>query len=85
MAKRQADLDLGVKHMLALSGRHDDVAFTVTRGVTRPVWEPNAATLALCETARRIARELGFDITHGSAGGGHQRQGHGADFVELAK
>ena len=70
MAKRQADLDLGVERMLALSSAQDDVVFTVTRGVTRPVWEPNAATLALYETARTVARELGFDITHGSAGGG---------------
>jgi glutamate carboxypeptidase len=70
MAKRRADLDIGVKRMLALSGTHDDVVFTVTRGVTRPVWEPSAATLALYETARRLARELGFDITYGSAGGG---------------
>jgi glutamate carboxypeptidase len=38
--------------------------------VTQPVWEPSAATLALYETARRLARELGFDITYGSAGGG---------------
>jgi hypothetical protein len=28
------------------------------------VWEPSAATLALYETARRLARELGFDITY---------------------
>ena len=78
MAKRQADLDLGVKRMLALSGTRDAVAFTVTRGVTRPVWEPNAATLALYETARGIARELGFDITHGSAGGGSDANFTGA-------
>ena len=70
MAKRQADLDSGVERMLALSGTNDGVAFTVTRGVTRPVWEPNAATLALYEKAREIARQIGFDITHGSAGGG---------------
>jgi glutamate carboxypeptidase len=78
MAKRQADLDLGVKRMLALSGTHADVVFNVTRGVTRPVWEPNAATLALYETARAVARELGFDITHGSAGGGSDANFTGA-------
>jgi glutamate carboxypeptidase len=70
MAKRQADLDSGVERMLALSGTNDGVAFTVTRGVTRPVWEPNAATLDLYAKAREIARQIGFDITHGSAGGG---------------
>jgi glutamate carboxypeptidase len=70
MAKRQADLDSGVERMLSLSGTNDGVAFTVTRGVTRPVWEPNAATLDLYAKAREIARQIGFDITHGSAGGG---------------
>jgi len=70
MAKRQADLDGGVERMLALSGQEDDVGFEVTRGVTRPVWEPNAATMALYETARTIARSLGQELPHGSAGGG---------------
>jgi len=78
MAKRQSDLDEGVKQMLALSGTHDGVAFTVTRGVTRPVREPNAATVALYERARAIAREIGFDITHGSAGGGSDANFTGA-------
>ena len=40
MAKRQADLDREVEAMLALSDEHGGVAFKVTRGVTRPVWEP---------------------------------------------
>ena len=70
MAKRQADLDRGVERMLALSGTADDVKFTVTRGVTRPVWEPDDKTIALYETARGIAQSLGFDIGHQSAGGG---------------
>ncbi len=78
MAKRQADLDRGVERMLALSGVRDGVEFTVTRGVTRPVWEPNEATLALYERAREIARALGFDITHGSAGGGSDANFTGA-------
>src|SRR4051794_4475586 len=48
MAKRQADLDRGVERMLALSHQGPDgIGFEVTRGVTRPVWEPNQATLAL--------------------------------------
>lgn len=70
MAKRQADLDRGIARMLALSGTRDDVTFTVTRGVTRPVWEPDAKTMALFETARRVARTLGIELTHCSAGGG---------------
>lgn len=70
MAKRQADLDRGVERMLALSGAANDVSFKVTRGVTRPVWEPDAGTMALYEKARGIATELGFDLPHASAGGG---------------
>ena len=64
MAKRQTDLDQGVERILALSATADDVAFTVTRGVTRPVWEPSAATLALYETARQLASSIGFAIGH---------------------
>ena len=36
--------------------------FTVTRGVTRPVWEPDDKTMALYETARGVAQAIGFDI-----------------------
>ena len=42
MAKRQEDLDRGVAAMLALRASSNEVRFKVTRGVTRPVWEPNA-------------------------------------------
>jgi glutamate carboxypeptidase len=70
MAKRQEDLDRGVGRMIALSGVENDVTFTVTRGVTRPVWEPGEATLAMYGTARRIASSVGFELGHGSAGGG---------------
>jgi glutamate carboxypeptidase len=70
MAKRQTDLDHGVARMLALSASSNDVQFRVTRGVTRPVWEPDAKVMALYETARSIARGLGHDITSQSSGGG---------------
>jgi glutamate carboxypeptidase len=71
MAKRQADLDGGVQRMLALT-KGDDASgrFIVTRGVTRPVWEPNAKTMALYEVAKRLARQLGVDLPHESSGGG---------------
>ena len=69
MAKRQADLDRGVERMLALSGGND-VRVAVTRGVTRPVWEPDAGTMALYERARGLAEGLGFALPHRSAGGG---------------
>ncbi len=70
MAKRQEDLDRGVAQMLALSASSNDVQFKVTRGVTRPVWEPNSNVMALYETARGIARDLGYDISSQSSGGG---------------
>lgn len=70
MAKRQADLDAGVAKMLAHAGEANDVIIEVTRGVTRPVWEPNEGTMALYGIAREIAKELGFDMAHRSAGGG---------------
>jgi glutamate carboxypeptidase len=71
MAKRQEDLDRGVERMLALSKRDaNDGRFIVTRGVTRPVWEPNAKTMALYEIAKRIAKTIGVDLMHESSGGG---------------
>src|SRR3954468_10239572 len=71
MAKRQADLDNGVERMLALTKGDDQSGrFVVTRGVTRPVWEPNAKTMALYEVAKRLAGQLGVDLPHESSGGG---------------
>jgi glutamate carboxypeptidase len=70
MAKRQEDLDQGVGKILGLAGVHNDVEFKVTRGVTRPVWEPDSGTLELFDLARRIAESLGMELSHGSAGGG---------------
>lgn len=78
MAKRQDDLDSAVTRMLALSVKTNDSTFTVTRGVTRPVWEPDEKTLALYETARNVAASLGFDLTHESAGGGSDANFTGA-------
>jgi glutamate carboxypeptidase len=70
MAKRQADLDAAVEKMLSLRPTGNDVQLTVTRGVTRPVWEPDERGMALYGTARRVAQAIGFDIAHQSAGGG---------------
>lgn len=71
MAKKQEDLDDGVQRMLALAGEQDGVEFQVTRGVTRPVWEPNQpATMEMYALAKEIAAEIGFDMGCHSAGGG---------------
>ncbi len=79
MAKRQPDLDRGVERMLALSVENPDgTRFSVRRGVTRPVWEPDAGTLRLYELARGIAHEMGFDLPHESAGGGSDANFTGA-------
>jgi glutamate carboxypeptidase len=70
MAKRQEDLDRGVAAMLALTAASNDVHFKVTRGVTRPVWEPDAKVMTLYEKARGIAQGLGYHIAAQSSGGG---------------
>ena len=70
MAKRQADLDDGVQKMLALNDPDGEIGFHVTRGVTRPVWEPSDADKALFEHAKALAAELGFEVNAQMAGGG---------------
>ena len=70
MAKRQEDLDRGVARMLALAGDANDVTTEVSRGVTRPVWEPNEGTMALYEIAKDVCTELGFTLGQQSSGGG---------------
>jgi glutamate carboxypeptidase len=71
MAKEQADLDAGVARMVALAGTENDVKFVVERGVTRPVWAPaQPGTMQLYEIAKDIARSLGSELPHASAGGG---------------
>jgi len=81
MAKRQADLDRGVERMLALSGEEDGVRFTVSRGVTRPVWEPDAGCMALYEQARALSEALGRPLPHRSAGGGSDGNFTGANGI----
>ncbi len=79
MAKRQHDLDRGVDRLLALTDLDGEgIGFRVRRGVTRPVWEPMPATMMVYGLAREIARELGFELTHGSAGAGSDANFTGA-------
>ncbi|MCJ2119715.1 M20/M25/M40 family metallo-hydrolase [Methylobacterium sp. J-001] len=81
MAKRQADLDRGVERMLALSGDQDGVRFSVARGVTRPVWEPDAGCMALYDQARSLSEALGQPLPHRSAGGGSDGNFTGANGI----
>jgi glutamate carboxypeptidase len=70
MAKKQEDLDRGIERMLAHGGEANDVTIEVTRGVTRPVWEPNEGTMELYALAKDVCNELGFELNHQSSGGG---------------
>src|SRR6201982_3938932 len=64
--------------MLAVAGSARDATFTVPRGVTRPQREPNAGAVMLYEKAKDIARQLGMELPHGSAGGGSDANFTGA-------
>lgn len=71
MAKTDDDLEDGIARMLALSETVNDVEFRITRGVTRPVWQPGQAKdLQLFELARKIGADLGWTLTHKPNGGG---------------
>ena len=71
MAKTQEQLDAGIAKMMALNADQGNVVMEVTRGVTRPVWEPDQpGTMAMLGVAQEISRELGFEMTGQSAGGG---------------
>lgn len=71
MAKTDDDLASGIARMLNLSGIENEVEFSVTCGVTRPVWSPaRPETMALYEKARMLADSLGVCLPHGSSGGG---------------
>ncbi len=70
MAKRQGDLDRGVQRMLGLAGERDGVVLAVERGVTRPVWEPDAGCAALHRVAVEVGGALGLALPGEAAGGG---------------
>ncbi len=70
MAKRQEDLDAGVRKMLSLADPDADVGFEVKRGVTRPVWEPDQRVLELCAMAEAFHKQVGLPFYHESSGGG---------------
>ncbi len=71
MAKKQEDLDEGVARMMALQCVANGVEFEVTRGVTRPVWQPDqSGTMQMFDVAKQIAKEIGFELNGASQGGG---------------
>jgi glutamate carboxypeptidase len=71
MAKTQKDLEDGVARIMAIGGDKDGVELIVTRGVTRPVWEPGQPQdMKLFNFANDIAKEIGFTMSAQSSGGG---------------
>jgi glutamate carboxypeptidase len=53
----------------ALSPRHPRVRIEVRGGVNRPPMERTAGVVALFETARAVARDLGWELEEGMTGG----------------
>lgn len=70
VAPTQAIFDEVRERMRTLEGENDGVRISVERGPVRPLWEAHAATMALYEKARILAAEIGFELRHGSFGGG---------------
>src|SRR6056297_2398580 len=79
MAKKQKDLDAGVAKILEMSGERNGVRFNVSRGVTRPVWEPGmSGTMDIYEKAKTISEQIGLEMPHRSQGGGSDANFTGA-------
>ena len=70
MAKKQADLDAGIKKMLRLNDSAAEVSTEVTVGLTRPVWETSPATMRLVAMAEALAKNLRQPFRHENSGGG---------------
>ena len=56
--------------MKALEDEDDGIRVVVERGPVRPLWEPHRETMSLFEKAHGLAAEIGFELKHGSFGGG---------------
>jgi glutamate carboxypeptidase len=70
VAPNEAIFDEVRERMLALAGEADGVRIVVEPGPVRPLWRPHKATMELYEKARILATEIGFELRHGSFGGG---------------
>jgi len=70
VAPTQAIFEEVASRMKALEDEDDGIRVTVEKGPVRPLWEPHRETMGLYEKAHGIARELGFELKHGSFGGG---------------
>jgi glutamate carboxypeptidase len=70
VAPTNAIFDEVAERMTSLESEADGVRITVERGPVRPLWVPHRETMALFETAHGVAAKLGFELRHGSFGGG---------------
>ena len=70
VAPSDDDLEEIKANMTALAGEEDGVEIHVDVGVTRPVFRPHAGTMALYDTAKALAAEIGIALEHGQFGGG---------------
>jgi glutamate carboxypeptidase len=70
VAPTQAIFDEVAARMKALEDEDDGIRVTVETGPVRPLWEPHRETMSLYEKAHGLARGLGFELQHGSFGGG---------------
>jgi glutamate carboxypeptidase len=70
VAPTQAIFEEAYERMKSLEAENDGVRVVVERGPVRPLWEPHRETMALFEKAHGLAAEIGFELKHGSFGGG---------------
>lgn len=70
VAPTRAIFEEVASRMKGLEDENDGIRVTVERGPVRPLWEPHRETMALFEKAHGLAAEIGFELKHGSFGGG---------------
>lgn len=70
VAPTQAIFDEVAQHMKALEDENDGIRVAVEPGPVRPLWQPHRETMALFEKAHGLAAQIGFNLQHGSFGGG---------------
>ena len=70
MAKKQQDLDQGIKRMMAFNNPDAEVATKVVQGLSRPVWTANPAGMKLVDLASDLTQQLGQNFRHENSGGG---------------
>jgi glutamate carboxypeptidase len=70
VAPTQAIFDEVYALMKSLEAENDGIRVAVERGPVRPLWQPHRETMALFEKVHGLAARIGFELKHGSFGGG---------------